>query len=102
MMDREWLVDALEGAEVLRIVPERPSRGRGKPRNFEQQRAVRSALKFYEEWKGLNDADGINDHGLSEQMKDEALRIVLDFEGLGEVVVYEHARERMGRSKDRR
>jgi hypothetical protein len=101
MMDREWLADELEGADVVRIVPETLTRGRGAPPNLDQQRAARDARKFFNDWKRLNKQDDISDLAMRKQMLEESVEIVLKLHRLEAAIDPESILGRMRRGKNR-
>jgi hypothetical protein len=93
--DRNDWADVLEGK-----FSREPRR---RPKNRDVHGAARVALLVYREWRHRNDLNGVSDWGFRDEMKDEAIRFVLEeFEPPEHEVKPEAVRELMDREKSRR
>ncbi len=95
-LEREYLAQVLEGVLDRK-------KGRGRPANKGVRDAAMQACVFYEMWRAENKRAGIKDYGVSNAMKDEAARFVIEeLEPRSPQLNYEAVRELMDRSKSRR
>ncbi len=90
----------------------------GRPKNIAAQSCAGLAIKFYTDWKAINRRWGIKDWGHSDEMKDEACRVAIDYHlarrrwiGIGMSISnhplnatpdFEQVRELMDRPRSRR
>jgi len=113
--DRRILADLLDCSFKGEI--ERQLSPAGRPKNIAAQVCARHAIRFYTYWKAINRRWRIKDWGHSDEMKDEACRVAVDYHirrrdragiirvsnhPMDEVPDFDQVRELMDRPRSRR
>ena len=80
--DRNKLAEHFEYA-FIDALQRKSQKPRGRPGHSWARSCASVAIKLYQDWKDLNQRNGINDWGRRDEMKDEACRLAIELYGNG-------------------